>query len=198
MKNSKFKTQDNLSAYQKAKEDVQTLKSFYFSLISYVIVNIVIFYVWYAYSGAQFQWFWFPIIGWGIGIAVKALYVYDVNFIYGKQWEKQKIQEIMMNENHEQTSDEEVNQAYAEAKKKVDSIKGFYSHFLVYILVNTFIVATIVWDTNIEILSFEALSTPIFWGIGLAAHALGVFGEDLFFGKDWEERKIKKLMDAEL
>jgi hypothetical protein len=68
---------------------------------------------------------------------------------------------------------------------------------VVYILVNTFIVSVMVWNTNVELLSFSALSTPFFWGIGLAAHALGVFGEDLFFGKNWEDKKIKKMLDTE-
>ncbi len=31
------------------------------------------------------------------------------------------------------------------------------------------------------------------WGIGIATHAVGVFG----IGKDWEERKIQQLMEEE-
>jgi hypothetical protein len=31
------------------------------------------------------------------------------------------------------------------------------------------------------------------WGIGLLAHAVNTFG----IGKDWEERKIKQLMEEE-
>lgn len=31
------------------------------------------------------------------------------------------------------------------------------------------------------------------WGIGIAAHAVNTFG----IGKDWEEKKIKELMEAE-
>ncbi len=37
----------------------------------------------------------------------------------------------------------------------------------------------------------------LFWGIGLAFHAFSVFGTDYFFGKNWEENKIKKFMDED-
>ncbi|RZJ51219.1 MAG: 2TM domain-containing protein, partial [Chryseobacterium sp.] len=36
---------------------------------------------------------------------------------------------------------------------------------------------------------------PFFWGIGLAAHALSVFLPTFVLGRDWEEKKIKELMD---
>lgn len=36
---------------------------------------------------------------------------------------------------------------------------------------------------------------PLFgWGIGVALHALGVFGLDRAFGTDWEEKKVDKLL----
>jgi hypothetical protein len=54
-----------------------------------------------------------------------------------------------------------------------------------------------VWNTSVDLFSFSALSTPFFWGIGLIAHAIGIFGEDLFLGKKWEEKKIKEIMGSE-
>ena len=46
--------------------------------------------------------------------------------------------------------------------------------------------------------NFGVYSTPLFWGIGLFFHWFGVFGTKfLGFGKDWEERKIKELMEKE-
>ena len=36
-----------------------------------------------------------------------------------------------------------------------------------------------------------------FWGIGLLAHGLSTFLPYFILGKDWEERKIKELMDKE-
>jgi len=88
--------------------------------------------------------------------------------------------------------------AYIRAKKKVDSIKGFYWHFAVYFVVNIFIVTLIVSNSGVELFSFAALSTPLFWGIGLLFHFLGVFGSDILFGSGWEKRKIKEFMDKDL
>lgn len=88
--------------------------------------------------------------------------------------------------------------AYIRAKKKVDAIKGFYWHLAVYIVVNIFIVTVIVSNSNVGVFSFAALSTPLFWGIGLLFHFLGVFGSTILFGSDWEKRKIKEFMDKDL
>jgi hypothetical protein len=41
------------------------------------------------------------------------------------------------------------------------------------------------------------LNTALFWGIGLAAHGLSVFGNTIFFGQNWEEKKIQELMDKD-
>jgi ABC-type multidrug transport system fused ATPase/permease subunit len=95
-------------------------------------------------------------------------------------------------------------QEYIKAKKKVKKIKGFYIHLIVYILVNIFISGIIVFgltesgDTFSEALSnFGVYSTWFFWGIGLFFHWMGVFGFGSIISKDWEERKIKELMDKE-
>jgi hypothetical protein len=197
MDNSNLKSKQKEGAYSRAKEKVQELKSLYFSLIFYVIVNSGLIYIWYEYSSHSVQWFWFPIIGWGIGLVFKAINAYDLNVLFGKQWEQKQIQKYLGSENTLEQSQIINDNAYQKAKKKVDSIRGFYSHFAVYLIVNAFIVSTIVSTTKIELLSFSALSTPIFWGIGLLAHGLSVFGSDLLFGKDWEDRKIKRLMDTE-
>jgi len=34
----------------------------------------------------------------------------------------------------------------------------------------------------------------VFWGIGVIGHAIGVFGK---LGKNWEEKKIKELMEKD-
>jgi len=90
-------------------------------------------------------------------------------------------------------------QKYSRAKKKVKQMKGFYGHLTAYVIVNVFLIimnATsnggwkIFWE-------WQTFSTAIFWGIGLAFHAFNVFGFDFLFGKSWEERKIKDIMDRD-
>jgi 2TM domain len=90
-------------------------------------------------------------------------------------------------------------QKYIRAKKKVKSIKGFYVHLMVYLLVNGFIlVAKVISEGGWEIFwDWQSFNTPLFWGIGLAFHAFGVFGMDVILGRDWENEKIKELMNKD-
>ncbi len=88
---------------------------------------------------------------------------------------------------------------YDQARKRVKEIKGFYTHFVVYLVVNVMIV--IVNIQNLErgetYFQFKNFTTAFFWGLGLLAHALSVFMPSMIMGKNWEERKIKELMDKD-
>jgi len=80
---------------------------------------------------------------------------------------------------------------YIRAKKKVENIKGFYANLLAYCLVIPFLFF-INYMTSPGHWWFY---WPMFgWGVGLAFHAFGVFGNNLIFGKDWEERKINEIL----
>ena len=77
-------------AYARAKERVEKLKGFYGNLVSYCcVIPILIFINLKTHAG--FQWFWFPMLGWGMGLTFHAL----ETFGYGKSWEEKKIQEIL-------------------------------------------------------------------------------------------------------
>ena len=97
-------------------------------------------------------------------------------------------------ETREQFQKEE---AYLRAQNKVKRIMGFYRHLMVYVIINLFLIILIAVNDWGSFGSFGTFSTAIFWGIGLAFHAVGVFGPDLVFGKNWENRMIKKYMDKE-
>ena len=86
---------------------------------------------------------------------------------------------------------------YLEAKKRVKRVKGFYIHFLVYICVNLFIAYLNYEDLKPgeSYFQWQNFFTLFFWGIGLAAHGLSVFLPNFILGKDWEEKKIRELMD---
>jgi hypothetical protein len=88
---------------------------------------------------------------------------------------------------------------YELATKRVKKIKGFYSHVAIYIVVNImiFILNIQKLDAGGSYFQFKNFSTLFFWGIGLASHGFSVFGLDALFGNNWEERKIKELMEKE-
>ena len=83
---------------------------------------------------------------------------------------------------------------YQKAKKRVEALRGFYIHLTVYVVVNL-----ILFSINM-IVSPDSLwfFWPLMgWGVGLAFHALSVFGFGRWFGADWEERKIREIMENE-
>lgn len=85
---------------------------------------------------------------------------------------------------------------YEIAQKRVKKIKGFYTHLAIYICVNIFIVFINISNLKSGESYFQPKNflTAFFWGIGLTAHALSVFGIDVLLGRNWEEKKIKELM----
>jgi len=78
------------TAYDRASRRVKEIKEFYGSLISYcIVIPVLVFINFRTFSG--FQWFWFPMLGWGMGLVFHAFRVFG----YGSSWEERKIQEIL-------------------------------------------------------------------------------------------------------
>ncbi|MFT5256848.1 MAG: two-component system LytT family sensor kinase [Arenicella sp.] len=82
------------SKYVRAVEKVEKLKEFYQNLASYCIVIPFLIFINLRFSPG-FYWFWFPIFGWGMGLAFHFLEVNNYNIFLGKNWEDRKIKEIM-------------------------------------------------------------------------------------------------------
>ncbi len=97
-------------------------------------------------------------------------------------------------------NNEKSNLKYIRAKNRVEKEKGFYTHLMIYILVNIGITVVKVWNnlgswesfTN-ELMSINVWSVWVIWGIFLVLHFLS-----LKYGQAWEERKIEELMNKEL
>ena len=81
---------------------------------------------------------------------------------------------------------------YEKARKHVRQIRGFYIHATVYVLVNALLLG-INWETSRG--GFWAFWPLFGWGIGLAAHALAVFGFGGLWGAHWEQRKIAEFVE---
>jgi hypothetical protein len=80
--------------------------------------------------------------------------------------------------------------AYEKASKRVKDLKSFYGNLSSYCLVIPFLfILNIITSPGHLWFYWPMLG----WGIGLLAHAVNTFG----IGKDWEERKIKQLMEEE-
>ncbi|MCF6172873.1 MAG: 2TM domain-containing protein [Campylobacteraceae bacterium] len=84
-------------SYIRALNHVDELKGFYYSLISYCLVIPFLIFINYRTSWG-FQWFWFPMFGWGIGLTIQAFRVFVNDGAFGRNWEKRKMEEYMKNE----------------------------------------------------------------------------------------------------
>ncbi len=84
---------------------------------------------------------------------------------------------------------------YLKAKARVDKMRKFYGHLTSYVVVISGLAALNYYIDGWGYMWF--LWAAFGWGIGLTIQAIKTFGLNPFFGKDWEERKIRELMDKE-
>ncbi len=82
---------------------------------------------------------------------------------------------------------------YEHARKRVEDLRGFYSHLAVYLVV------------NLGLFIINRVATPrshwfvwplIGWGIAVALHAVVLVLEGPW-GQRWEERKTRQLVEKE-
>lgn len=83
---------------------------------------------------------------------------------------------------------------YLLAKKKVEDIKGFYGNLISYIAVNILLIFINLYTSPNNLWFYWPL---MWWGFGVVYHGLKVFEVLPTFGKNWEERKIREIMDKE-
>jgi len=80
---------------------------------------------------------------------------------------------------------------YLKAKERVEAIKGFYGNLIAYC-----IVIPGLWYLNYRTTDFLWAFFPTFgWGFGLTIHAMEAYGYNPLWGKKWEEKKIRGLME---
>jgi len=95
--------------------------------------------------------------------------------------------------------DLEHKERYQIAARRVKKIKGFYTHALIYVIIN--LVFVYINFQNLEegesYFQWRNFITFSFWGIGLLAHGASVFLPNIIFGRNWEEKKIKEFMDKD-
>ncbi|AWA30153.1 hypothetical protein HYN48_08700 [Flavobacterium magnum] len=92
-----------------------------------------------------------------------------------------------------------VNENYAFAEKRVKRIKGFYTHLLIYAVINLAALIAVYFEvkTVSDFWKLKNFWMLLSWGVGLAAHAVSVFGPHVLFGPKWEERKIRQIIEKE-
>ncbi|MGV6846666.1 MAG: 2TM domain-containing protein [Lutibacter sp.] len=92
-----MKTTVSNDSYIRAVEQVEEIKAFYSGMVAYLIVIPFLIFINLKYV-PQFHWFWFPMLGWGIGMVFQGFKAFSYNRILGKRWEERKIKEFMQND----------------------------------------------------------------------------------------------------
>jgi len=93
----KGKGKGEQESYERAKKRMEELRSFYSHLFIYCAVNVGLFFL-NIISSPGHLWFYWPLIGWGIGLSMHGLSVFGINRILGKDWEERKIRKIIEKE----------------------------------------------------------------------------------------------------
>ncbi len=89
--------------YRKARKQVGKIRGFYMHLSAYCIVIPILIFINLKYS-PEYYWFFFSMLGWGIGLAFHAMEVFGSPF-FSKEWEARKIKELLEKENRKQHKD---------------------------------------------------------------------------------------------
>ncbi len=82
---------------------------------------------------------------------------------------------------------------YAKAKERVEAIKGFLGNLTAYLIIIPFLMWINYRSSDFPWVIFPALG----WGFGIVAHGMEAYGYNPLWGKNWEEKKIKELMEKD-
>ena len=85
------------TSYEKAQKRVEDIKGFYGNLGSYIIVIVALAII-NLITYRQYLWFLYPTIGWGIGVLMHWMSVFNRMPFVSKEWEEQKIRTLMEKE----------------------------------------------------------------------------------------------------
>jgi len=87
---------DEKELEKRAREHVEAQKGFYVHLMTYVIVNLGLFGINWATRGHYGAWwFYWPLFGWGIGLATHAFNVFGVLALFTSDWEERQVKKLM-------------------------------------------------------------------------------------------------------
>ncbi|MCF8198834.1 MAG: 2TM domain-containing protein [Sulfuritalea sp.] len=81
--------------------------------------------------------------------------------------------------------------AERDARRQVRRLRGFYSHLLVFAVINAGLAVINLIASPDRLWFYWPL---LGWGVWLALHAFGTFARYRWLGAEWEERKMQQLL----
>ena len=90
-------------------------------------------------------------------------------------------------------------------RRRVHRLAEFYRHALLFVVLIGAMWAINAWQIyangysfgSVRWYSFWAIWPTAGWGIGLATHAVTVIPRWTFFSAEWEDRKVKELLERD-
>jgi hypothetical protein len=82
--------------YEKARERVWEVNSFFVHLVAFIIVNIFLIILNVVITPKHF-WFYWPLIGWGIGLFTHFFAVFILRISLSKKWQQDRIKKQLQN-----------------------------------------------------------------------------------------------------
>ncbi len=73
---------------------MEAIRGFVIHLAIYLTVNAFLLAL-NLITSPDHLWFYWPLLGWGIGVAINAFVVFGVQSRWGERWEERKIREYM-------------------------------------------------------------------------------------------------------
>jgi hypothetical protein len=86
---------DKQTEYQRTVERVRALRGFYVHLMVYVTVILGLVAIDWLTEPPGLTWSYYPLVGWGVALAIHALTVFVAEGLFGPDWEEHKVEELM-------------------------------------------------------------------------------------------------------
>lgn len=84
------------AAYQQARERAEALQGLYIHILIYIVVNACLFAInWVSTGGDGGWWFYWAMIGWGVGLLIHILTI--VFPVFSNQWVDNRTERILAN-----------------------------------------------------------------------------------------------------
>ena len=81
-------------SYERARKRVRDVRDFYVHLGVFVIVNGALFGI-NMLTTPDTLWFFWPLLGWGVGLVLHAFSLVTEGHLLGEEWEERKTRELM-------------------------------------------------------------------------------------------------------
>ena len=86
--------------YKKAKKQAKEIKSFYINLTCYCIVIPGLIFINLFYT-PEYLWFYWSMLGWGMGLFFHAMQAFNWNPFFSKEWEQKKLKQFIEEEENQ-------------------------------------------------------------------------------------------------